>query len=53
MNMATKHHIFAAKREEDWQGSKEEKGGILDAVIAITGVHRKAAIRRFRKLGKE
>jgi hypothetical protein len=53
MNMATKHQVFEEKREEYWKGSKGEKGKILDAVIAVTGVHRKAAIRRFGKLQEE
>jgi uncharacterized protein (UPF0297 family) len=53
MKMATKHQIFEEKREGYWKGSKEEKGKILDAVCAVTTVHRKAAIRRFGKLQEE
>ena len=52
MKMATKHQIFEEKREEYRNGSKEEKGKILDAVTAITEVHRKAAVRRFGNLQK-
>lgn len=50
MNMTTKQDIFREKLHEYLQTSKERKGLILDAVCAITGAHRKAAIRRFRTL---
>jgi hypothetical protein len=48
--MATKQEIFKEKLEEYLKESKEEKGRILDAVCEVTGVHRKAAIRRFHTL---
>ena len=48
MNMGTKQEIFKEKLHEYLRASKEEKGRILDAVCSITGMHRKAAIRRFR-----
>lgn len=50
MTMATKQEIFREKLEAYLRASKEEKGRILDAVSAVTGCHRKAAIRRFRTL---
>lgn len=50
MIMATKQEIFKDKLQEYLVASKKERGRILDAVCAVTGVHRKAAIRRFRTL---
>lgn len=50
MNMVTKQEIFKEKLQEYLQASKEEKGRILDAVCSITGIHRKAAIRRLNTL---
>lgn len=50
MIMATKQEIFKEKLSEYLAASKQEKKQILDAVCAVTGVHRKAAIRRFRTL---
>lgn len=50
MNMVTKQEIFKEKLQEYLQASKEEKGRILDVICAITGVHRKAAIRRLKTL---
>ena len=50
MTMATKVEIFKEKLEAYLSGSKEEKGPILGAVCAVTGIHRKAAIRKFRNL---
>jgi hypothetical protein len=50
MNMAIKQEIFKEKLPEYCAASKEEKGQILTAVCAVTGTHRKAAIRRFRTL---
>lgn len=49
--MATKQEIFKEKLGEYLAArTKEEKGRILDAICTVTGVHRKAAIRRFRTL---
>lgn len=50
MNMVTKQEIFKEKLQEYLQASKKEKGRILDAVCSITGIHRKAAIRRLKTL---
>lgn len=50
MMMATKQEIFREKLQEYLAASREERGRILDAVCRISGVHRKAAIRRFRTL---
>jgi hypothetical protein len=50
MIMATKQEVLREKLSEYLAASKEEKGRILTAVCSVTGVHRKAAIRRFRTL---
>lgn len=50
MTMATKVEIFIEKLEAYLSGSKEGKGRILDAIGEVTGMHRKAAIRKFRNL---
>jgi len=52
MNMATKHGIFNEHLSAYCTGSKEEKGRILDAVCKVSGMDRKAAIRRFAVLAK-
>lgn len=48
--MATKVEIFREKLEAYLRGSKEDKGRILDAVCELTGMVRKAAIRKFKNL---
>ncbi|MDP3779539.1 MAG: integrase [bacterium] len=51
--MATKQEIFKEKLGEYLAvRTKKEKGRILDAVCSVTGIHRKAAIRRFRTVQK-
>ena len=50
MTMATKVEIFREKLGAYLSGSKEEKGRILDAVSSVTGMVRKAAIRKFKNL---
>lgn len=48
--MATKNEIFSEYKGRYCAGSKIEKGEILNHVCAVTGMARKAAIRKFRKL---
>lgn len=50
MTMATKQEIFREKLKEYLTASRQGKGVILNAVCGTSGVHRKAAIRRFRTL---
>lgn len=52
MTMATVTTIFEEKLAAYVAAGKEEKGRILDAVTEVTGVHRKAAIRRMAMLQK-
>ena len=41
---------YAAKQRERYQGAtRAEKHRLLDEVVAVTGLHRKAAIRRLRR----
>ena len=50
MTMANKQAIFEEKLKEYLAVGKERKGAILDAVIEVTKLSRKAAIKRFRIL---
>lgn len=50
--MATKQEIFSAHLAAYRRASRTEKGRILDAVTAVTGLHRKASIRRFSALAQ-
>ena len=50
MNMTTKQEIFSTHLPAYRRGSKYEKSCILDAVTAVTGLHRKTVIRRFTAL---
>lgn len=48
--MGTKQEILKEKLEAYLRGTREEKSAILHAVTSVTGMHRKAVIRRFRTL---
>lgn len=50
MNMAHKQGVFEEKKEEYWKADKKRRGEILDSVVEVTGLTRKACIKRFRKL---
>lgn len=50
MTMATKNSIFDEYKYQYWKGSKEEKKELLTHVCFVTGMHRKAAIRKFTVL---
>jgi hypothetical protein len=45
--MATKNEIFKEYGTRYYAGNKKEKGAILDHASAVTGITRKAAIRKF------
>lgn len=53
MNMATKRGVFGAKGQEYWGADKRRKGELLDAVVEVSGLTRKGAIRRFRRMRLE
>lgn len=48
--MATKQEVFQKHLEAYLKASKGEQGEILDHVCFVTGLHRKAAVRKFRRL---
>lgn len=48
--MATKNAIFAEHQTAYYQADKKEKGRILDHVCFVAGMHRKAAVRKFRAI---
>jgi hypothetical protein len=50
MNMATKNNIFEEKLEEYCAAGKKRKSEILDAVVEVSGLTRKGAIKRFRTM---
>lgn len=50
MIMETKNDIFSEHLGSYIKADKQSKGRILDHVCFVTGGHRKAAIRKFRKL---
>jgi hypothetical protein len=50
MIMATKKHIFKEHLPAYLRADKQAKGEILKHVCFVTGMHIKAAIRKFRKL---
>lgn len=50
MIMATRNNIFEEHKAAYYKSDKAEKGKILNAVCMVTGMHRKAATRKFRVL---
>ncbi len=50
MNMANKQGVFEEKRKEYGKANKQRKSEILDAVVLVSGLTRKAAIKRFRAM---
>jgi len=50
MNMATTNNIFQEHLAKYLKASKRAKGAILTHVCFVAGLHRKAAVRKFRRL---
>lgn len=50
MNMAHKLGVFEEKKREYWKADKKRRGEILDSVVEVTGLKRKACIKRFSAL---
>ena len=50
MNMQHKQGVFDEKKEEYWKADKWRKGKILNSVVEVSGLERKACIKRFGKL---
>lgn len=50
MKMAHKQGVFEEKLAEYLAGNKKERGVILNAVVSVSGLTRKGAIKRFRRM---
>lgn len=50
MNMQYKKGVFEEKCEEYWKARKKRKSVILSSLVEVTGLTRKACIKRFRLL---
>lgn len=50
MTMKTKNDIFKEHSSQYWKANKKEKGEILTHVCAVTKMHRKAAVRKFKAM---
>jgi hypothetical protein len=50
MNMQYKKGVFEEKCEEYWEAGKKRKGVILSSLVEVTGLTRKACIKRMRYL---
>ena len=50
MNMAHKQGVFEEKLEAYLKGGKKRKSEILDAIVEVSGLTRKGAIKRFRAM---
>ena len=50
MNMAHKQGVFEEKAGEYWKADKKRKSELLDAVVLVSGLTRKGAIKRFRTM---
>lgn len=48
--MKTKNEIFEEHKKRYFRASRMEKGEILSHVCAVTKMHRKAAVRKFKRL---
>jgi len=48
VSVETRQDLLKAIRERYWAGTKDEKLRILDEFVAVTGYHRKHAIRLFK-----
>lgn len=50
MNMATKNNIWEEHAVQYWKANKQRRGEILDAVVLVSGITRKGAIKRFARM---
>lgn len=50
MNMAHKEGVFEEKLAAYLDGNKKRKGEILKSVVEVTGLTRKACVKRFRRM---
>ena len=52
MTRASLREYAAVQRERYQQASRHEKRQLLDEIVAVTGIHRKAAIRLLRRVAR-
>jgi transposase InsO family protein len=50
MTMKAIHEVFLRYKQEYWRGSKVDRSEILDKVCETTNLHRKSAVRKFRRI---
>jgi hypothetical protein len=50
MTMKAIHEVFLRFKQEYWNGSKVERSEILDKVCETTDLHRKSAVRKFKRI---
>lgn len=50
MTMKAIHEVFERYKQEYWRGSKIERSRVLDKVCETTNLHRKSAVRKFRRI---
>ncbi len=50
MTMKAIREVFERYKQEYWRGSKKERSGVLDKVCETTGLHRKSAVRKFKRI---
>ena len=50
MTMKAIHEVFLRFKQEYWRGSKVERSEILNKVCETTSLHRKSAVRKFRRI---
>src|SRR3990167_6841253 len=50
MTMKAIREVFERYKQEYWRGSKVERSKVLDRVCETTSLHRKSAVRKFRRI---
>jgi len=50
MTMKAIREVFERYKQEYWKGSKVERSKVLDTVCETTSLHRKSAVRKFRRI---
>lgn len=50
MTMEAKNEVFGQLQKEYWGATRKRKGELLRTVCAVTGMHNKAVVRKFRAL---
>lgn len=50
MTMKAIQEVFLRYKQEYWRGSKAERSEVLDTVCKTTSLHRKSAVRKFKRM---